>query len=374
MLDLCRCGLAPIRLLLGLAFLCALCSGQSWRLQNSGTTESLRGLSVLTHDTAWASGTHGTVLKTTNGGNTWQALTVPGAEAVDFRDIHAFSPTHVLVLSIGPGEQSRIYRTRDGGAHWNMVFRNPDAKGFFDAFAFWDDKRGILMGDPVDGRFAIFTTADGGDTWTRQSPPPALDKEGAFAASGTCIAVGPNGAAWFATGGPGAGRVFRSTDYGVAWNVTATPIRNDGEAAGIFSLEFRDGRNGIAVGGDYKSPTAVRGNIILSSDGGMHWRASTGAAPAGYRSGLTFVKERRIWIAVGTSGSEWASEDARQWRPIGSEPPGGTNGLALNAVAGSSLDAVWAVGPKGTIAKLEWSMPSSEAPSAPANKPISKKR
>src|ERR1017187_7990963 len=105
-------------------------------------------------------------------------------------------------MSSGPGTKSRIYRTADGGAHWSPLYTNRDASGFFDALAFWDALRGVVLGDPVDGQFVILTTEDGGQTWQRRKLPPALPNEGAFAASNSCLLVRGEREVWFGTGGP----------------------------------------------------------------------------------------------------------------------------------------------------------------------------
>ncbi|MCW3052497.1 MAG: oxidoreductase, partial [Chthonomonadales bacterium] len=184
-----------------------------WQPQNSGTDADFRGLCAVSAQVAWASGTHGTVVRTVDGGKHWEKVSVPGAEALDFRDIQAFDTQEASVLSIGPGEQSRIYKTQDGGKHWRHLFTNREAKAFYDAFAFWDHKHGIAISDPVEGRFPLLITEDG-ETWKPLVPdvmPPALLDEGGFAASGTCIAVGGRDDVWFATGGAAA-RVFHSAD------------------------------------------------------------------------------------------------------------------------------------------------------------------
>src|SRR5271170_2294386 len=192
--------------------------------QKSNTTENLRGISVLSNAVAWASGTHGSYLRTTDGGNSWQPAQVPGADALDFRDVEAFSADLAYLLSAGPGEQSRIYKTTDAGKTWALQFTNKNPNGFFDCMAFWDSDRGIAVGDPVSDnsgtlRFELISTVDGGKTWSPHSPdsiPPAIEGEGAFAASGTCITIQGTANVWFATGGKVA-RVFRSTNAGKTW-------------------------------------------------------------------------------------------------------------------------------------------------------------
>ena len=180
------------------------------RSQASGVTTRLRGVSAPSARVAWASGAGGTVLLTTDGGASLAAAPVPGAEALDFRDVDAFDERIAYVLSIGPGEASRIFKTRDGGASWDEQFRNRDPKAFLDAMAFWDESHGIAVSDSVEGRFVILLTQDAGRHWTRvpaEALPEALPNEGAFAASGTNVAVLGRDLAWFATT---AGRVLRT--------------------------------------------------------------------------------------------------------------------------------------------------------------------
>ncbi len=202
---------------------------------------------------------------TTDGGLTWRAGKVPDAEVLDFRGIRAIDARTVYLMSSGPGDKSRIYKTRDAGEHWALQFTNAEPKGFFDAIAFWDAQHSIVVGDQLDGRAEVLTTDDGGASWQRQSPPPGLPNEGSFAASNTCLTLLGEREAWFGTGGTGAARVFHSTDRGRTWTVATTSVRNDGAAAGIFSLAFADARHGIAVGGDYSKDKEDRQNIALTS-------------------------------------------------------------------------------------------------------------
>ena len=137
---------------------------------------------VVSSRFSWASGgTNGTYLCTSDGGDTWSAGVVPGASHLDFRDVQAFDDRTAHLLAIGEGDQSRLYRTTDGGKTWALSFQNGDPKGFLDAMAFWDAVHGVALGDPVDGRFMILTTNDGGRSWQRQRGdarlPPAIDGE-----------------------------------------------------------------------------------------------------------------------------------------------------------------------------------------------------
>ena len=318
---------------------------QSWVPQTSGVTASLRGVSAVNARVAWASGAGGTWLRTIDGGAEWHAGRVEGAENLDFRAVVAVDEKTAWLLSIGQGDRSRIYTTSDAGARWAEKLVNPDAKGFFDGLAFWDPTHGIALGDPVGGQFVVLVTADGGAHWERRPTPPALPVEGAFAASNTSLAVRGQNEVWFGTGGPKGARVFHSSDGGRTWSVGATPIRNDGASAGIFSLAFPDGRHGIAVGGDYAKPAESSGNIARSGDGGETWSMPTGAPPAGFRSAVAWLPGRRAWIATGTSGSDISTDGGNSWRNFD-----GGNYNALSFASGTG----WAAGLRGRIAVFQW--------------------
>lgn len=320
----------------------SLASAQSWVQQTSGTNASFRGIHAVNAQTVWVSGTGGTYVTTADGGATWHAAQVPDAEKLDFRAVWAFDSNTAYLLSIGTSDQSRIYRTNDAGAHWKLLFTNPDAKGFFDGIAFWDRSHGIVVGDSVNGRTTIFTTADAGESWQRQSSPEATGNEGAFAASNTSLALWGAHEVWLGTT---AARLLHSPDNGRTWTAVATPIRHDGSGAGIFSVAFRDPLNGIAVGGDYTKPAESRDNIVLTTDGGKTWAAPSGTPPAGFRSAVAWLPGAKTWIATGTSGSDVSTDDGTSWKQFDS--------TGYNAVAFVSESAGWAVGPRGRIAK--WS-------------------
>jgi photosystem II stability/assembly factor-like uncharacterized protein len=331
-----------MRLLLTTLF-AATALAQHWTLQTSNTTASLRGVSAVNPKVAFASGRGGTWLATTDGGATWRASKVPGAEQLDFRAVHAVDAQTVYLLSIGNGDKSRLYKTTGGGAHWELLLANPDAKGFLDELAFWDPLHGVILGDPVDGEFAIFTTADGGKHWTRRHAPPAVEGEGAFAASNSSLTVMGSSQVWFGTGSPGGARVFHSRDGGNTWTVTAAPIRNDSAAAGIFSLAFSDALHGVAVGGDYSKFNEDLKNVATTGDGGLSWSQPAGC-PHGFRSAVVWLPDRKAWLVTGTSGSDISTDGGNTWRNFDTG--------SYNAI-GQAGNTVWAVGPRGRIARLE---------------------
>ncbi|HKD06572.1 MAG TPA: hypothetical protein VKB79_11785 [Bryobacteraceae bacterium] len=328
----------PVRLAALTLLLTAHSAAQTWIPQNSGTKASLRGVSAVNSKIVWASGSRGTWLRTTDAGEHWQAGVVEGAANLDFRGIRAFDANRAILMSSGPGDASRIYQTKDGGAHWRMLFNNPDAKGFFDAVAFWDAKHGIIIGDAVDGRMTVFTTNNGGEFWIRHIPPPAVGDEGAFAASNSCLVLRGSDEAWFGTGGKGAARVFHTSDRGRTWTVMPSPLRNDSASAGIFSLAFRDGKHGVAVGGDYEKDKELTANAALTNDGGKTWTPLRAFPPRGFRSAVEYLPEFKLWIATGTSGSD-SSPDGLRW-------------IRFDTGSYNALSGRWAVGAQGRIAYL----------------------
>lgn len=316
-----------------------------WIRQESGTNARLRGLHVVNDQVVWASGERGTVLRTTDGGRAWRTRLVEDAAELDFRDVHAFDDNVACLLSIGPGERSRIYRTADGGATWSLRYRMDDPKGFLDAIAFWDRDHGVALGDPIDGRFTLLSTDDGGERWKRipaDTLPRAFAGEGAFAASGTCLIAQGDSNAWFGTGGAKTARVFRTTDRGRTWTVVDTPITAGAPSSGIFSLAFRDAKRGIAIGGDYRRPDESSENVALTDDGGASWKRPDAPVRMGYRSAVVFRPGGAgEWVAVGTSGSNTGSMDANCWRSLGEG--------RLNSVESSASGQVWAVGDNGSL-------------------------
>lgn len=321
-----------------------------WTIQTSGVTVRLRGVSTVSDQVAWASGADSTVLRTTDGGATWQRIKVT-IDRVDFRDIDAVGARTAYVLSIGNGPASRIYKTVDAGATWTLQFMNDDSKAFYDAMSFWDADHGIVMGDAIDGRFCVMTTEDGGRTWVRvpaSALPPALPNEGAFAASGTNIAVFGKTNAWIGTGAGAKARVLRTRDRGRTWAIADTPLIA-GPSAGIFSVAFRDAKHGVIVGGDYKKENEAVHNLAVTSDGGVTWTLAKGLS--GFRSVVAYVPgppggaRSPALVAVGPSGADYSTDDGRTWNPI--DGPGfDTLSFALGSRNG------FAAGARGIIGRL----------------------
>ncbi len=319
-----------------------------WTTQSSGVAATLRGVSAVSDTVAWASGSGSTVLRTADGGRNWQVLTVT-AERLDFRDVDAIDARTAYVLSIGTGPASRIYKTTDAGETWTLQYTNTDPEGFLDAMAFWDVAHGIVVGDSVNGAFSILLTADGGKTWTPAPPgglPAALPGEGAFAASGTNVAVHGETDAWFATGAASKARVLRTRDRGRSWTIADTPLVA-GKSAGAFSVAFRDASHGVVVGGDYQKEGEAIDNLAVTSDGGRTWTLVKERGLSGFRSLVSYVPGSRMSvIAVGPQGADWSDDDGRTWSAI--------QGTGFHTFSFSPSGRVgFGAGSKGSIGKLD---------------------
>ena len=329
------------------ALLVAAPAAAQWQLVPAPTRAEFRGLSLAGDGTAWASGTHGTVARSTDGGASWTVDSVPGANTLDLRSIVGLSAQVAVAASAGPAEsgQARIFRTTDGGKTWTTTYTT-DRKGvFLDALAFWDAQHGIALSDPVDGALFLLVTDDGGQTWTRVPPgalPPTLSGEGAFAASNTSIALWGSRDAWIGTGGAAAARVFHSSDRGRTWSVSDTPVHVGGSASGIFAVAFSDALHGVAVGGEYTRPHAPTVNVALTEDGGRIWRAARGPLAPAYLSGVSYAGNAGTVVAVGLAGTVVSRDRGESWIS--------TDTLPLNVVRfGGGVGL--AAGPRGRLAR-----------------------
>jgi photosystem II stability/assembly factor-like uncharacterized protein len=323
----------------------------SWTVQRSGTTERLRGISATSERVVWASGSRNTILRSADGGTTWKALQRPNNDNVslDFRDIDAVSDNVAYVLSIGKGTASRIFKTTNAGSSWTQQFANANPDAFFDAMAFWDESNGVAVSDSVKGAFVIVTTRDGGRSWAPVGEgrlPPALANEGAFAGSGTNVAVFGDKLVWFATGAADKSRVLRSTDRGASWQIADTPLKS-GASVGAFSVAFRDALHGVVVGGDYQKTAEAVDNLAISSDGGKTWTLVKEHGLSGFRSVVAHVPgSKSSFLAVGPDGADISTDDGHTWTRV--DGPGfDTFSFAPGRTIG------WAAGNRGTIGRLD---------------------
>lgn len=332
------------------------CAQAQWTLESSNTAADLRGIDSVGNGVAWASGTNGTVLRTEDGGFEWQTCSVPpGAERLDFRGIQAFDANTAMVLSSGKGDLSRLYKTTDGCHSWTLVLRNPDPDGFWDAIVLnRSGSDGALLGDPVNGLFALWETTDRGNTWKRSAAPGLESRkdEGAFAASNSALFLNHRFALGFVTGSTAQPRIFVSDGQAAAtrFRASALPVQGGSAGAGAFSVEESDQCCWVVVGGDYTKPDNTAGTAAFTLDRGKTWQAAQ-SMPHGYRSSVAYESSARLWIAVGPNGTDISADGGRNWRPVRPNPA-----LHEAADADRSWNAIslpFVAGPHGRIGKLD---------------------
>ncbi|MEJ0101495.1 MAG: YCF48-related protein [Bacteroidota bacterium] len=311
----------------------------------SGTKTSIRGLSVVNDNVIWVSGSNGTVGRSNNGGRTWKWMTVTGFEKTDFRDIEAFDASSAVIMGIS--EPAYILKTNDGGNSWKVVYENRTKGMFLDAMEFWNEQSGIVVGDPVDGRFFIAGTTDNGSSWQAiplDKRPLADSGEGCFASSGTNIRALDKKEAVFVSGGL-TSRIF------IRDKAIDLPFTKGKETAGANSVSVFDsyksnaGRRIIVTGGDFSNDSSMTANCFYSNDGGVSWKAPS-VPPHGYRSCVEFLDKKEI-IACGLNGIDYTLDGGRNWKWISKE------GFHVCRIAKYG-SAVFLAGGNGKIAKLNW--------------------
>ena len=290
--------------------------------QDSGTKNALISVSAVNARVAWACGRKGTFTVTKDGGKTWKAGTVSGAETLEFRDVQAVSDKVAYLLSIGDHPTDfRTYKTTDSGATWTMQFQNQRPKAFYDCFAFWTPTRGIVSSDSVDGVFPGLLATDG-KTWRDISArlPPALPGEGSFASSGTCVATEGEKNAWIATGNSSMARILATKDGGDTWNAYNTPLES-APGAGAFTVGFRDKRNGMLGGGSLDPKHSGNAAAAVSHDGGKTWTITNPPPVNGAIYGLSYVSAgkdgrdlaRAVVVTANQGGTAWTPDEGATW-------------------------------------------------------------
>jgi photosystem II stability/assembly factor-like uncharacterized protein len=317
----------------------------------SGTDANLRGIAVWDEDNAWASGSAGTYVRTTDGGRTWHAGQIPGLEDRELRDIHLFGPGQALVMVVA--SPAELWRSDDAGGHWRLVHRDDRPEMFLDSMDFWPNGRGLCFGDPVSGAFTMWVSDETGEVWSSvpaQALPVPHPDEAGFAASGTLVRCLPGGRALVATGG-GAARILETLDYGVSWTAHDTPMAQGASTRGSFSLGVGPGGEALLVGGDYTDPGKRTGSAAYSTDGGRHWKSSAEPQP-GYRSCVQAVPgcSPGTWLAVGKGGCSSTHDGGRHWRDI--DLPGHYC-MAFAPYRGGPFAVAYLAGPAGSLSRLE---------------------
>lgn len=313
-------------------------SGQ-WDIQDSHTAVSLRSVHALSDKVGWVGGESGLVLHTNDGGLNWLQCVIPkGAEKLDFTGIQGFDENTAVVMSAGMGRLSRIFKTSDGCKTWKLTFTNPDAGGSFKGIRRVTEKQVYLLGDQVDGKFAVFYSADAGENWFSTNDPGLEAEKGEvpFSSSGSLISVGPF--LLFGTKGPTSFNLYQTYENcslgtqsaggcPIAWSKTEVPLSIAHLDCIGFSIAARSQLSMstgkvqtilVAVG----SCTTGVGSAVTSRDGGKSWTpAITG--PGASRQALGYFSPQGLWMTIGPGGTDSSADDGQRWhalQPVQDEP------------------------------------------------------
>ena len=286
-------------------------AAQTVKLLSPGTKASFRGLSVVDDSTVWVSGSAGTVGRSVNGGQSWKWMTIKGFEKTDFRDIEAFDSMRAIVMGIA--EPAYILKTVDGGGNWKVVFENKDKGMFLDAMDFWNEESGIVIGDPINNKFFVGRTFDGGNTWQgipEKNMPVADSGEACFASSGTNVRKLNRKEAVFISGGLRARLFIRDKKIDL-------PIIQGKETTGANSIAVKNSNTFIVVGGDFNTKDSTTKNCFISTNKGRSFTAPA-TPPHGYRSCVEYLGKKN-WISCGLNGVDYSTDEGQHWTWISKE-------------------------------------------------------
>ena len=299
-----------IRYFLVLQLICLLYSAnaQTIQLLHSGTKSSLRGLSVVNDQIIWVSGSNGTVGKSTDGGISWQWQTVKGFEKMDFRDIEAFDKKNAIIMGIE--SPAVLLKTTDGGQTWKIVFSDTTKGMFLDAMDFKNKRKGIVIGDPINGRIFLCKGSFNNNDWkiVDYFKRPLVDSgEACFASSGTNIRFTGNNKYIFISGGKFSHLFYRGKKKYI-------PIIQGTESKGANSIAVKNKKEFIIVGGDFNDKENDSNNIAITTDGGISWEKPI-TPPHGYRSSVEFIQDG-TWITCGLTGVDIAYHGGKGFSQI----------------------------------------------------------
>lgn len=239
--------------------------GQSWVSQSSGTGNNLNAVSFVDANTGTAVGDGGTILRTTNGGANWISQTSGTAS-----NLHGVAFTSSGIGS-AVGDGGTLRRTTNGGSSWTAQSAATSQPLF--ALSFTDANTGTVVG----GSGIILRTTNGGSLWTVQPSGTFSDLYGvSFPHADTGTAVGMSGT------------ILRTTNGGATWNGQSSLMTDE-----LQAVSFKNGSDGLAVG--------RYGYILRTTDGGTHWNIHSSGESVLFR-GVEFADGQTAAI-VGPEGT-----------------------------------------------------------------------
>lgn len=300
------------------------------------TNYSFRALATPNDQTIWVAAQNGFWAHSANGGQTWDTGHVERFNG-EFRDVHAWDDKMAVLMGIGsPGE---VFKTRDGGRHWEHVHFAPHPDNFFDQMEINPQGKGIILGDPINGHWTLLGTDNYGENWAEWNPtvsPKADSGEVSFAGSGSALIVEENRFLFF-TGGYGAKMEHFNP------RVTLKLCEDTSSTFGVYSTARLNDSTIVFVGGDYRFEDArnrTAGVIHFTPERAtVEWASEM---PGGYRSCVKTLPNGRC-ISTGPNGTD-ISDDGIHWKAFSNE---GFHTLSI-----TPNGSIWAAGSHGKLQKL----------------------
>ena len=347
-----------------------------WTLQDAHTSADLEAIDSVGGGIAWAGGRNGTVLRTEDNGDTWHVCAVPPeAKALDFGSVQGFSADTAIVMSVGRGDQSRLYETTDACRTWKLLFINPDKEGSWVGLRFSNKERGFVLGQPVsisgekDRRIVLEETYDGGKTWRawhKETPVLAIQgKDPVFVTSISKMPAHPGEVQFAVRGGMGS-RTYRVISAPSAICDCMPPVQlkdlirqlrvdsypaplSTTSSSGIYAIALATYGRLMVVGGDPEDPERRIDTAALSRVSGLRSWDLPQTAPNGYRSAVSYDAKQNVWIAVGPNGTDISTDEGTNWRQL---KPSVMDVMGADT-QWTSLSLPFVVGPRGRIGRLE---------------------
>ncbi len=255
-------------------------AGNTWMAQNSGTSQNLYSVDFTSTTSGFAVGNNGAALKTTDGGTTWTTMVVDPTNIVNFRDIRFFNSQIGFASGGNPsGGFGVIYRTQDQGVTWTQVFVDSmDNYACYSSFF-----TSATTGYASNGSGRIFETTDGGTTWNVINTGNGLTSGKIYFTSQTKGVYSSNN-----------GQMYITTNAGSTWNSAPSVTTNF-----LQGIAFYDTLNGYVVGGDVSADTAT---LLQTTNGGAAWSKITLSSATSRLAGIDFFDSNTGFI-VGMDGT-----------------------------------------------------------------------
>lgn len=216
-------------------------------------------------------------------------------------------------------DESHVLREKWNGKEDSLLNFSHHGKPVFLDGIDLQDSLGFLIGDPVDGDFALYRTQNFGESWEAcLGKVYSQANEAAYAASGTTNHI-IDGDFVFVSGGETT-RFIWSEDLGTSWQSVKIPFESC-KTCGAYSLAYKNREELVAVGGDYTRPNESMNTCFYSLDGGQSWQASKNP-PSGYRSSVLYANG--VYYSCGTNGIDYSTDHGQNWLKISTE-----NALAM---------------------------------------------